>query len=214
MGMWKRLGAFYRKMRSEPGASSNRQSPIIAQGGRKRRTISEIKRIRELGMGREGTVHEVEIKFTGGKRQIKRRFAEKSFTWPPAEAFVSTQPSFGQPRRQFELMQELQKLNRKKNLRLNIFPTIRLLEEGTNRERLLLTKMDFYESPLTDAEMQEVEKQEDHAKRTLRKMGFTLRRSSFKYTKDPITGKLKVWIADFGKITKAGDIEPGAWIEY
>ncbi|MDO8537550.1 MAG: hypothetical protein Q7S21_01570, partial [archaeon] len=86
----------------------------------------------ELAEGYEGTIHEVEVKIRGKKIvMVEKKFHKK-------RDYDKT--NFGDPIAQFETMNKLIKLNKRKKLELRIVPTIRLFEKN-GEHRLILTKL-------------------------------------------------------------------------
>lgn len=165
------------------------------QGGRKTRK-AKIKRVKTLGKGWEGTVNLVEVTVkskTGRKKTIE--LAEKKFD---IHGIGGHGRNFGFPKAQFNLMQKLIELNRKKELGLRLPTTIRLRKTITGRRRLLQTKFNEYKGKRPDEYYLDRKRQ----KSILLENGYTCGIDAFMPVKLENSGKVVAVIVDFGYIQK------------
>ena len=189
---------------------------ILLKGGRKTRSVESIKPLRMIGRGTEGDIYEVEVIIERrGKRKILK-LAEKEFRYTHYSPLA---PAVGDPVAQFNLMKKLQRINRERKLGLHILPTIRLREVKGEKPRLLITllkntfsysKKQGFQFELTDEELSRIPKaekeyvnlQKSREERILKDLGFETFPDMWVLDRDPKTGKVTAWIADFGQISE------------
>ncbi len=171
-------------------------------GGRKTREVKRIKRGRKLEAGYEGKVYEVEVVVKRGKKERKLKMAEKKFHLRRKYTYFTP---FCDPLRQFEMMHELQELNRREKLGLHILPTIRLRKRIGRKPTLIITKL-RESKVLSTAEKAALRDQERREEGILKDHGYGIRGDMWVVQRDPKTGKVTAWIADFGNIAKQEQI--------
>ncbi len=162
---------------------------------------ARVKRGRKIGKGKEGKVHEVQIKIRKGRRKraatlVEKKFFRKKFN----------KRSLGDPRKQFAVVSELIRLNRQKKLGLRLPATLRIKENLVGKPSLLSTKIKIVEE-MTKAQEREFWKDIIRQVRIGVNNGFAILVDSFFPTIDPKSGKVVATIADFGNIVK-GKLKP------
>lgn len=167
--------------------------PVLI-GGR-RPVKAKIKRVRKLGSGKEGTAYEVEAELRSGGKRRKITLVEKVFH--PFKKYKT----FGNPKEQFRIMNEISELNRRENLGLHIPNTIRLRRRWFRKPALISSKFerirvlegkqitDYFEDALRELEI-------------LRKKGYSAGPDAFMPVLDKESGKAIAVIFDFGLISK------------
>lgn len=177
--------------------------PVLRRKGSGTGSKTDVKSIRRkgyLGGNVEGKVHKVRVtvKRKGKKREItlaEKRFYEKR---DPADSI-----NLKNPVRQFETMQELQRLNRRKKLGLRIVPTIRLREETGKKPTLVLTKLTLLKKEnLPETQESEFFRDASRQQEKSRENGYFLHGDCFEPMIDKETGKVVAIIADFGNVRK------------
>lgn len=172
-------------------------------GGRKPRQVF-IKRgaLIHPGMSESSGIYCAKVTVEGKNGKSKTiDLVEKRFKPRKRVKFMS--PNFRHPKHQLKAVQELMRINREQKLGLNIIPTVRLRENSKNPSSLLLTRLNAVKyASLTDAEKNEINRQERRALRTLKKIGFSADQDFFIIEKNPATGRVTSWIADFGNLYK------------
>lgn len=177
---------------------------IILHGGRKARRVTSIRLGERLGGGFEGNVYSAEVEIRKGNKTRKKAFALKRFFGRGHAG------SFGNPQMQFELMQEIKKLNKEKKLGLRIIPTIRLKKvrpiKGSleiPEHELILTKMDFVKlgEPIPHIKWIFVQRDVQRQREILSKEGYSISPDAFLIAKTK-NGEFMPYIADFGNIIK------------
>ena len=157
-----------------------------------------IQRGKRLGGNYEGVVFEstVTLKKHGKTRAIL--LAEKQFHAPA----ISPPEVLRNPKKQFEIMAGLKRLNAEKKLGLHILPTIRLRKSfGRRRLAFFLTRYKEI-AELTEEQWHEVFAQRKKEDDLLVKNGYRAYHDAWKLIEDPVTKKPTYYIADFGGVEK------------
>jgi hypothetical protein len=153
------------------------------------------------------------------------------------EKEVIGQPNIRDPQKQFETIQEIKALNAKHKLNLPILPTVRLRIMHNGEKRLLLTHLKNVVDPFIGSglwktvrtkngsssrrvfdpnasekeflEWQRINLEKARIRKVLKQHGFymTAHDDVWLYTMNPRTKKLKVWIGDFGNLTKGMHVQ-------
>jgi len=181
-------------------------SPVL-YGGRKPRLARRIRRGKRLGGGYEGSVFEssVALKKHGKTRTIL--LAEKQFYAPeinPPELLRKSNEELRNPRKQFEVMTELKRLNAQKKLGLHILPTI-LLGRTIGRRQPTIFSTRYKEIDPSALDWPTLEKavlERRREKSILLDLGYNVYFDAWKLIEDPVTKKPTCYIADFGGVEK------------
>lgn len=185
-----------------------------AYGGRKTR---DIKIIRGGTLGAnpgetaEGIVYSSKIKVVnknGKSREIE--IAEKEFYDPKHKNFrpkvfrENNKPNMQRPLKQWKIYNELKELKIREKLDLPLVPTMRIVRSENGIPRLILTKFnnEVRLANLTNEEIKYVNKETNRIEELLNSKGYNIEGDSFLIERDLKTRKIKVWIVDFGNITK------------
>lgn len=165
--------------------------------------VKEIKRIRILGAGNEGTTYEVDVVLDRYGKQRTVRMVEKQLKRAPYLDFHPIR-NFGA---QFRIMNNLMTLNQKKRLGLRIVPTIRLLKGNKTRglSSLITTKLNLL-NPITLSTLERNQFDQDQVRQgvILNREGYMTGADSFFPQRDPKTNQVVAVIGDFGTIKKWG----------
>lgn len=179
----------------------------VLYGGRKPRLARKIQRGKRLGGSYEGDIFEsaVTIRKHGKTRAIT--LAEKQFYAPeinPLELIRKPNEELRNPRKQFEVMTELKRLNAQKKLGLHILPTIRLRRTTGRRQPTIFStrykEIDPFTLDWPTLEKAVLERRRE--KSILLDLGYNVYFDAWKLIEDPVTKKPTCYIADFGGVEK------------
>lgn len=197
-----------RSVASKQNVNSKRS--IVLHGGRKPRRVASItpKKLLHPGRYESSGVYEVEVVVTNKKtgRTKKLTLVEKKF-FPLLEKEVS--PNVRNPVGQLNTVRGLAELNRKEKLGLNILPTVRLRKNKNAPPSLIVTKLNnlIEYKTLKGKEKENVDLRLKHIKKVLWKHGYNRHIDFFMFERNPLTGKITIWIADFGNLVKRSKID-------
>lgn len=150
---------------------------------------------RKLGEGQEGIVREANLTLTKNGRTRTKQFVIKTF-----QSILPRKYSFRNPRKQFEVMQGLVELNKKKKLGIRIVPTIRLIKRRIVKDQLLVTRLNILEN-LSQSQRKEYEDDLYRQRNIGLENGYKISIDSFK----PVLGKdgkVNAILTDFGLVVK------------
>ena len=176
----------------------------ILRGGRKPRIVS-IKRGKLIHQGvyEANGIFDVKVTLMGKKGRTRTiAMVEKEFKPKTSKNVLA--PNIKDPKMQFKTMQELLRLNREMKLGLPILPTVRLKKIKGQKTTLLVTKVknEIKLSELKADEIKELNEQEEQIRNILREHGYSTHSDFFIVARNPVTGKLIPWVADFGNLRK------------
>lgn len=176
------------------------KKPIILEGGLKDRAVKKIGKRKPLALwGAEGKLFDVELTAERGEKTKSRRMVEKKFK-PGFSPYYSQMTN---PIKQFNLIQELKKLNREKKLGLRIAQTVRLWRIKGKKARLVITKLDVLDlSKISKAERWNFVFDAQRQIRIAAKNGYFLPYTGFAPVRDKDSGKITAVLSTFGLVAK------------
>ncbi|MDD2531658.1 MAG: hypothetical protein PHY04_00655 [Candidatus ainarchaeum sp.] len=181
---------------------------IVLHGGRKPRRVLSInpKKLLHKGYYESSGLFDVEVTVANKKGRTKKlNLVEKKF-FPCTEKEVS--PNIRNPIGHLRTVQSLSELNRREKLGLNILPTVRLKKNKNAPPSLIVTKLKNlveYKN-LKGTDKTEVDLKLKHIKKVLWKHGYNRHSDFFLFERNPLTGRITIWVADFGNLVKRKNI--------
>jgi hypothetical protein len=165
-------------------------------GGLKKRNAKTI-RGKVIDAGDEGRVHNSKVVLQKGFRKQVVRLVEKIFH---SEYYTTHPPkTFRNPINQINNIRQLQRLNRKKKLGLNIVPTVRMRRLENGEYSLLTTKLNVLKRyDLTATEQREYKQDENRQTKILYSHNWKISDDAFLPVRKK--GKVIAMIGDFGKV--------------